>query len=123
MKPKELPNLTKEFLDEYCEKLGLSRAISDEVSIMSKKIKHEMDKVGRLEATVGGYSIDIERKYEPNDDFFRLMFKKDLDHLIKFSITSNHLKAALKKLDIDDGEYYEKFSKEKDTRWLHVKKK
>lgn len=123
MKPKEMPNITKEMLDEYHEKVRIARELSEEVSEMSKKIKYEMNKVDRLEVDIHGYSIDIEKKYEPSDEFFKLMFKKDLDHLVKFSINSSQLKSALRKLCISDHDYYENYAKEKDTKWLHVIKK
>ncbi|MGL6174909.1 MAG: hypothetical protein ACRC1P_09930 [Cellulosilyticaceae bacterium] len=122
MKEKVEPNISKEVLDEYFIKMEEKRKLVEEISAMSKVIKHEMAKVGRKEIHMYGYSIDIETKFEPNAEFFELIFKNKLECLLTLGITGNNLKSARRRMGIMEDEYREKYVKEKDTKWLYVKK-
>lgn len=116
-----LPNISKDILDEYFQKIIQKSKINQETKELSDKIKYEMDKVGRKNVHMYGYSIEIETKFTPNEEFFRLMYKKELGYLITNSINTNNLKKAKKKLKIEDDLYYSRYSKEMDTKWLHVR--
>lgn len=122
MKEKVEPNISKEMLDEYFIKMEEKRKLVEEIGAMSKVIKYEMAKVNRKEIHMHGYSIDVETKFEPTDEFFELVFKNKLECLLTFGITGNNLKSARRRMGIMEDEYYEKYSKEKDTKWLYVKK-
>lgn len=119
---KKIPNISEEFLKEYYEKARLRNELNNEVSTMSKRIKHEMAKVGRKEIQLYGYTIDVETKVEPNEDFFNLIYKNKLEYLITPSISGNHLKSARRQMKMSDDTYYDKYVREKETKWLYVRK-
>ena len=115
-------NLTKDLLDEYFSKLAESKILNDEVSDLSKKIKYEMNAAKRKNISLYGYKIEVESKFEPNEEFIRLIYKNKLEHLITKSITTTDCRIAKRRLKLSDNDYYEKYAKEKDTKWLHVDK-
>lgn len=122
MKEDITTKLTKELLDEYFLKLAESKILNDEVSELSKKIKYEMNDAKRKNIALHGYKIEVETKFEPNEEFIRLVYKNKLDHLITKTITTTDCRIAKRRLQLSDSDYYEKYAKEKDTKWLHVDK-
>lgn len=122
MNQKYIPQITKDILDEYFDKMLQVKKLKEELSEMSTKIKYEMNKADRVRIDEYGYKINLETKFEPTEDFFELMYKKELDHLITPTITSNNLKSAKRKLNMTEAEYLDKYAKEKSTKWLYVTK-
>lgn len=122
MSEKYQPNISKRFLDEYFYKVEMRKKLQAELSEMSNFIKKEMENAERKEIELHGYYIDVETKFEPNDDFFKLIYKYNLQHLLTNSISGNRLKSAKKKMGMDEETYYNDYVKEKDTKWLHVRK-
>lgn len=114
-----IPNITKDLLDEYFNKLVQKRLIESECKNLSNRIKYEMGKVDCKQILLHGYKISLETKYEPIPKFFELLEKNDLSYLITKTITGNHLKSAKRYLGIKDEEF-EKYLKEKDTKWLYI---
>ena len=108
-----LPNISKEILDEYYNKIQQRKIIESECKNLSEKIKYEMSKVNRKEI------ILFETKYEPIPKFFDLLEQNELSHLINRSITGNHLKTAKRYLQFND-EDMNNYMQEKKSKWLHV---
>lgn len=116
-----LPNLTKELLDEYFKKIISKSKISQETKDLSEMIKYEMGKIDRKKINIFGYKITIEEKNIPSEDFFKLMYKKELDYLITPTITTPNLRKAKRKLKLSDEEYENKYSKKSETKRLYVR--
>ena len=116
-----LPNLTKELLDEYFKKIISKSKISQETKDLSEMIKYEMGKIDRKTINIFGYKITIEEKNIPSEDFFKLMYKKELDYLITPTITTPNLRKAKRKLKLSDEEYENKYSKKSETKRLYVR--
>ena len=114
-----LPNISKEILDEYYKKIQQRKIIESECKNLSEKIKYEMSKVNRKEIILFGYKISIETKYEPIPKFFDLLEQNELSHLINRSISGNHLKTAKRYLQFND-EDMNNYMQEKKSKWLHV---
>ena len=116
-----LPNLTKELLDEYFKKIISKSKISQETKDLIEMIKYEMEKIDKKTINIFGYKITIEEKNIPSEDFFKLMYKKELDYLITPTITTPNLRKAKRKLKLSDEEYENKYSKKSETKRLYVR--
>lgn len=121
MSEKNQPEISKEMLERYFKNKILRQQADFECNVLSKAIKREMERVGRKEISLHGYTIDIETKYEPNEDFYILAENENLGYLISKSISSAHFKKALRLLGVSEKDI-KKYVREKSTKWLHVDK-